>query len=130
MLESAVGVRVVVTLQKGKGADTVMVAAPAALLFAVVVNGAVMSIADVTAPSSNGTPVRLAHAVAATGLGAVSSNAVDRAEQKRSGMANTLNGFMISSSKRGSGRLGRQPLQPIAGTAGDQRLERRAGASL
>src|ERR1700720_2285512 len=104
MLESAVGVSLVGTLQKGKGADTVMVGAPAALLLAGVVNGAVMSVGDVTVPSSNGTPIRLVHAVAAIGLFAVSSIAVDRAEQKRSGMANTLNCFMIASSKRGSGR--------------------------
>src|SRR6266851_1169938 len=104
MLESAVGVRVIVTLQNGKGADTVMVGAVAALLLAVVVNGAVMSVADVTAPSSNGTPVRLLHAVAAIGLCAVSRIAVDSTEQKRSGIADTLNCFMISSRKRGSGR--------------------------
>ena len=97
MLESAVGVSVVVTLQKGNGADTVMVAAVAALLLAVVVNGAVMSVADVTVPSSNRTPVRRLHAVAAIGLCAASSNAVDRAEQKSNGIANTLNCVMISS---------------------------------
>src|SRR5712671_4326622 len=97
MLESAVGVSVVVTLQKGKGADTVIVAAVAALLLAVVVNGAVMSVADVTAPSINGTPVRRLHAVAARELCPVSSTAVDRAEEKRSGMANTFNSLMISS---------------------------------
>src|SRR5450631_2470637 len=108
MLESAVGVSVVVTLQKGKGADTVMVAAVAALLLAVVVNGAVMSVADVTVPSSNGTPVRLLHAVAAIGLSAVSSIAVDRTEQKRRGRANTLNWFMISSGSRGCDRAGQR----------------------
>src|SRR5262249_53186093 len=99
MLESAVGVRIVVTLQKGNDAETVIVAAPAALLLAVVVNGAVMSIADVTVPWSNGTPVRLAHAVAAIERCAVSSTAVDSIEQKTSGIANTLNCFMISSTK-------------------------------
>src|SRR6266850_7774244 len=104
MLESAVGVSVAVTLQKGNGADTVMVAAVAALLLAVVVNGAVMSIAEVTVPLNNGTPVRLLHAVAAIGRCAVSSIAVDRVEQKRIGIASTLNGFMIASTKRGSGR--------------------------
>src|SRR5580765_297331 len=100
MLESAVGVSVAVTLQKGKGADTVMVAAVGALLFAVVVNGAVMSVADVTAPSSRCALVRLAQAVAAIGLRAVSSIAVDRAEQKRIAIAKTLHCFMISSSAR------------------------------
>ena len=109
MLESAVGVSLVVTLQNGKGADTVMVGAVAPLLFAVVVNGAVMSIADVTVPSSRLTPIRLLHAVAATGVRAVITIAVDRAAQKRSGIANTLNCFMISSNGAAPAELGRQP---------------------
>ena len=53
--------------------------------------------ADVTAPSSNGMPVRLLHAVAAIGRSAVSSSAVDRIETKSSGTANTRNCFMIAS---------------------------------
>src|SRR5262245_39537759 len=100
MLESAVGVRIVVTLQKGNGAETVIVGAPGALLLAVVVNGVVMSRADVTVPWSNDTPVRPVQAVAALERCAVSSTAVDSVEQKRSGMANTLNCFMISSTRR------------------------------
>jgi hypothetical protein len=108
MLESVVGVRVAVTLQKGKGADTVIVAAVAALLLAVVVNGAVMSVADVTLPSSSGTPVRLLHAVAAIGLRAVSPIAVDRAEQKKTGIANIRNCFMISSRCAVSAGVSRQ----------------------
>src|SRR5260221_11887790 len=94
MLESAVGVNLVVTLQKGNGADTVIVAAVAALLLAVVVNGAVTSVAEVTVPSSNGTPIRLLHAVAAIGLRAVISTAVDKAEQKSIVMEIAFNGFM------------------------------------
>jgi hypothetical protein len=97
MLESVVGVSVAVTLQKGKGADTVIVAALAALLFAVVVNGAVMSVADVTVPSRRCAFVRLVQAVAAAGVRAVSSIAVDRAEQKIA-IAKALHCFMISSS--------------------------------
>src|SRR5580765_443697 len=108
MLESAVGVNVVVTLQKGKGADTVMVAALGALLLAVVVKGAVMSVADVTVPSSRWTPTRALHAVAAIGLRAVSSIAVDSAEQKSIATENSFSVFTFSSSRCGSGERGRR----------------------
>jgi hypothetical protein len=101
MLESPVGVNLVVTLQNGNGADTVIVAAVAALLLAVVVNGAVISVAEVTVPSSSGTPIRLLQAVAAIGLRAVSSMAVDIAEQNTTATENAFNSFMFSSSRHG-----------------------------
>ncbi|HEY3159015.1 MAG TPA: hypothetical protein VGJ78_08660 [Vicinamibacterales bacterium] len=99
------GVSVAVTLQKGNGADTVMVAVP---LLAVVVKGAVMSVADVTVPSSSRTLVRLLHAVAAIGRRAANDIAAKKAEQKRTGTPTILSRCMISSTERRSGEFSRQ----------------------
>jgi hypothetical protein len=73
MSESAVGVSVAVTRQNGNGAETVIVAAP---LLAVVVYGAVISVADVTVPSGSGNVFRFAHGEAARAGTAVSPTSV------------------------------------------------------
>ena len=59
------------TLQKANGADTVIVAAPLLLLLAVVVKGAVISVADVIVPLARGCPTSAEQDVTATTAGDV-----------------------------------------------------------
>ena len=76
-----------------------MVGAVAALLLAVVVNGAVISVAEVTVPSTNDRPTRLLHAVAAIGLRAVSVSAMVRADPNSIATANAFNSLHASSTE-------------------------------
>jgi len=74
MSESAVGVSVAVTRQNGNGAETVIMAEP---LLAVVVYGAVISVADVTVPSISKSVFRLAHGDAPRAGTALSATSVN-----------------------------------------------------
>ncbi len=89
--ESAVGASVAVTLQNANGADTTIVADP---LLAVVVNGAVMSVADVIVPPARENPRRLVHDVAAPIGGPDANQAADTMMENEAAAAILFHGRM------------------------------------